>query len=49
MQMTITQVAAIKGVTRGAIWLQIKQGKLKAEKIGNGWVIDIPDDEGRNK
>ena len=37
---TVTQAAELRGVTRQAIWLLIKNGRLKATKVGNQWLLD---------
>ena len=41
--MTITEAAQINNVTRQAIYVAIKQKKLKASKIASRWVIDLED------
>ena len=38
---TITEAAQINNVTRQAIYVAIKQKKLKATKIASRWVIDL--------
>ena len=41
--LTITEAARINGVTRQAIYVAIKQGKLKAQKEFNRWTIRLED------
>ncbi|MEM8727394.1 MAG: helix-turn-helix domain-containing protein [Chlamydiota bacterium] len=40
---SITEAAHINGVTRQAIYVAIKQKKLKAHKYGARWTIDLDD------
>lgn len=40
---SITEAAKINNVTRQAIYVAIKQGKLKAQKNFARWVIDLED------
>ena len=40
---SITEAAQINNVTRQAIYVAIKQNKLKATKIATRWVIDLDD------
>jgi len=40
---SITEAARINNVTRQAIYVAIKQGKLKASKEGTRWTIDLED------
>lgn len=40
---SITEAAKINNVTRQAIYVAIKQGKLKARKEGTRWLIHIDD------
>jgi len=40
---SITEAARINGVTRQAIYVAIKQGKLKATKHATRWVIQLED------
>jgi len=37
---TVTEAANLRGVTRQAILLLITNGRLKAEKIGNQYLIE---------
>lgn len=48
---SITEAARINGVTRQAIYVAIKQNKLKARKDSTRWTIDLDDleDYRRNK
>ncbi|MBF5058716.1 hypothetical protein NEPTK9_000215 [Candidatus Neptunochlamydia vexilliferae] len=48
---SITEAARINGVTRQAIYVAIKQNKLKASKDSTRWTIDLDDleDYRRNK
>ena len=48
---SITEAALINGVTRQAIYVAIKQSKLKARKDSTRWTIDLDDleDYRRNK
>ncbi len=48
---SITEAARINGVTRQAIYVAIKQNKLKARKDSTRWTIDLDDLENyrRNK
>ena len=48
---SITEAARISGVTRQAIYVAIKQNKLKARKDSTRWTIDLDDleDYRRNK
>lgn len=46
---SITEAARINGVTRQAIYVAIKQNKLKARKDSTRWTIDLDDlEEYRN-
>lgn len=38
-----TELAKLLGVSRIAVYKQIKSGKIKAEKVGRGFVIDKRD------
>ena len=40
---SITEAAKINNVTRQAIYVAIKQGKLKASKAASRWTIDLAD------
>jgi excisionase family DNA binding protein len=40
---SVTEAAAMRGVSRQAVLKAITHGKLKATKIGNQWVIDKKD------
>lgn len=40
---SITEAAKINNVTRQAIYVAIKQGKLKARKDGTRWLISVED------
>ncbi|HAZ15910.1 MAG: peptidase [Chlamydiae bacterium GWC2_50_10] len=40
---SITEAARINNVTRQAIYVAIKQGKLKAKKGATRWMIDLDD------
>ncbi|MGR3973750.1 MAG: helix-turn-helix domain-containing protein [Candidatus Rhabdochlamydia sp.] len=40
---SITEAARINNVTRQAIYVAIKQGKLKAQKDATRWTIDLKD------
>lgn len=40
---SITEAARINGVTRQAIYVAIKQGKLRATKNATRWTIDLED------
>jgi len=40
MKLTITEYAELKGLSRQGVHYQIETGKLKAEKIGNQYVIE---------
>jgi excisionase family DNA binding protein len=46
---SITEAAQINNVTRQAIYVAIKQNKLKATKIATRWVIDLDDLENYRK
>jgi excisionase family DNA binding protein len=48
---SITEAARINGVTRQAIYVAIKQNKLRARKDSTRWTIDLDDleDYRRNK
>jgi excisionase family DNA binding protein len=46
---SITEAARINGVTRQAIYVAIKQKKLKATKHATRWVIDLKDLEDYRK
>lgn len=41
--LNVPEVAELKGVTRQAVWQAIKDGRLKAEKIGRDYIVH-PDD-----
>src|SRR5688572_5987447 len=43
--MTVTQVAALKGVTERAIRSAISRGSIRADQIGSRWVIRKSDAE----
>ena len=36
---TIKEASIILGISRQAVWLRIKTGKLKAKKYGRQWLI----------
>lgn len=36
---TISELANILGLSRVAVWKRVKKGEIKAEKIGNTYVI----------
>ncbi|MDN3507483.1 MAG: helix-turn-helix domain-containing protein [Simkaniaceae bacterium] len=46
---SITEAAKINNVTRQAIYVAIKQGKLKATKDASRWTIDLADLENYRK
>ena len=37
--LSITQTAKRLGGTRQSVWSRIKRDIIKAERIGNGWVV----------
>jgi len=43
MQLSLTQTAQLLGKTRRQVEYQIRQGRLKAEKVGGQWRIDEAD------
>jgi len=46
---SITEAAKINNVTRQAVYVAIKQGKLKASKDATRWTIDLEDLENYRK
>ncbi len=44
---SVTQYAELKGISRQAVLKQIKAGKLAAEKVGNTFVIKVEEAEGK--
>lgn len=47
--LTVKELADIKKISRIAVFKQIKQGKIRAEKIGRNYIIYKKDSLGGNK
>lgn len=43
---TVTEAAALLGISRVAVFKRIKKGQLKARKIGRNYVISVNDVSG---
>lgn len=37
---SITEAAKALGLSRQRVWVLVREGRLKAEKVGSTWVID---------
>ena len=44
--MSVSQFAKLRGVTRQAVWVNIKNGKVKASRVGSCWLIHKDQVEG---
>ena len=38
---SVQEAAALKGITRGAMWLVIKRGEIDAQKVGKAYVVKV--------
>lgn len=48
-KITVPEAARLLGVTRVRVWQLIKKGKLKAEKKGRDWWVDLASVEQRRE
>jgi hypothetical protein len=41
LHISVQEAAALKGVSRGGLWLAIKRGEIDADKVGRAFVVKV--------